>query len=190
LVKERSAYSPAKLLLPGRTCGGCTQCCRALSVDAPNLVKPNGVTCPHVCSSGCSVYAARPAVCRDWYCAWRLTDTLDDGWRPDRSGILVEILFEEAVEGFAGPPLRFTLLRDTEDLFWPPFVDLVTKAVAIRQPVYLCLAGPSGMLPAKTFLNVPAFVAAVEADDAEAVRRCLHRAGQCLEGHLWERRSA
>jgi hypothetical protein len=181
---------PDNLLVPGRECGGCTACCHALSVDAPTLTKPNGVTCPHKCGSGCSVYAERPDVCRDWYCAWRLSDTLDDRWRPDRSGFLVEILFDDAPEGFCAPGIRFTLLRSTADILWPPFVDLVTKAIAIRQPVFLSLAGPPGHLPASSFLNVPAFVTAVDAGDGDAITRCLLRAGDRLDRHHAERRSA
>jgi len=179
-----------QMLVQGRDCGDCTECCHALSIEAPTLSKPNGIACPNTCAAGCAIYSARPTVCRDWYCAWRLSDTLDEAWRPDRSRFIAEILFDEIPEGFALPALRFTLLRSTADVHWPPFVDLVTKALRIGQPVYLCLAGPAGHLPAKSLLNVPAFVAAVEADDAQAISRCLTRAGQCLEAHHWERKSA
>jgi hypothetical protein len=181
---------PDNLLVPGRDCDGCTECCHALSIDAPTLTKPNGINCPNNCGSGCTVYAVRPNVCRDWYCAWRMSETLGDEWRPDRSGFIVEIVMDDLPEGFSLPGLRFTLLRSTANILWPPFVDLVTRAIAIRQPVFLCLIGPPGHLPAKSFLNIPAFVAAVDASDEGAIRHCLKRAGERLEMHHWERKSA
>lgn len=177
-------------LVPGRECGDCTICCTALSVDAPALRKPNGITCPHLCASGCTTYDSRPGVCRDWYCAWRMSDTLGDDWRPDRSGFLVEMLFEGIPEGFAGPGIRFTLLRATADIAWPPFVHLVTRAIAIRQPVFLSMVGPPGHLAASSFLNIPAFSAAVAVDDRAGIHHCLRRAAQRLEMHPWERKSA
>lgn len=122
--------------------------------------------------------------------AWRMSDALGDEWRPDRSGIIVEIVTDDLPEGFTLPGLRFTLLRSTSDLLWPPFVELVTRAVAIGQPVFLCLTGPAGHRTARSFLNVPAFVDAVDSGDRVAIRRCLRRAGECLEMHHWERKSA
>lgn len=178
------------LLVPGRECGGCTACCHALSIDAPTLRKSNGISCPHECGSGCSVYDKRPQPCRDWYCAWRLSDTLDDRWRPDRCGILVEMLFEVIPQGFDIPAVRFTLLHPTTNLFWPPFVALVTKALALRQPVFLCLNGPPGHLPAQSLLNVPALIAAAEAGEEESIRAGLLRARKSLEAHHRGRKSA
>ncbi|MGF7169538.1 hypothetical protein FHS91_001207 [Sphingobium xanthum] len=178
------------MLVRGRDCGDCTECCHTASIESPTLTKPNGVSCPHVCATGCGIYAARPDPCSDWYCAWRLSDTLDDRWRPDRCGILVEMLFDVIPHGFAIPAIRFTLLHPTTDLFWPPFVALVTKAIALRQPAYLCLHGPPGHLLAQSLLNVPALIAAVDAGDEESVRTGLQRARASLEAHHWQRKSA
>jgi hypothetical protein len=119
-----------------------------------------------------------------------MSETLGDEWRPDRSGFIVEIVMNDPPEGFSLPGLRFTLLRSTADIVWPPFIDLVTKAIAIGQPVHLCLVGPPGYLPAKSFLNIPALVAAVDAGDTEAIEQYLKRAGERLEMHHWERKSA
>lgn len=178
------------ILVPGRDCGACTECCHTASIEAPTLNKPNGIPCPNLCVTGCRTYATRPDPCSDWFCAWRLSDTLDDSWRPDRCGILVEMLFDVIPQGFALPAIRFTLLHPTTDLFWPPFVALVAKAIAIEQPVFLCLHGPPGHLPAQSLLNVRALTAAVEAGDEESIRACLQRARASLEAHHWQRRSA
>jgi hypothetical protein len=175
------------MLVPGRECGDCTVCCEALSIDAATLRKPSGILCHHNSGTGCTNYGTRPDVCRDWFCAWRMADMLDDSWRPDKSGVLVEIGADSAPDGFYPPVLRFTLLRTVEDVVWPPFVDLVTLAIARRQAVYLYLVGPPGHFAARTFLNVPALVAAVDALDRPGIEQGLRRAGDRLTAHHWEK---
>jgi hypothetical protein len=56
----------------------------------PDLGKPAGKRCEHLCANGCGIYADRPEVCRTWYCTWR-----EDAWfgaraeyRPDRLGAM------------------------------------------------------------------------------------------------------
>lgn len=67
---------------PGRECGGCTACCKALSVA--ELAKPSNRWCNHCdVGSGCTVYADRPKSCRDFNCLWR-AGALGDADRPDR----------------------------------------------------------------------------------------------------------
>lgn len=78
---------------PGRTCGPCTACCRALSV--PELKKDAWQVCAHVCPSGCGVYDHRPASCRAFQCQWlrgllEADDTLDVQLRPDACGVIFD----------------------------------------------------------------------------------------------------
>ena len=48
-------------LLPGRTCGGCVECCRVIPLDLPELAKPTGELCAYcVDGAGCSVHEIRP----------------------------------------------------------------------------------------------------------------------------------
>lgn len=83
-----------------RSCGPCSACCVALSVDSPagcpgrgpewiGLAKPTWTACPHLGEGvGCAVYAARPGACRDFRCAW-LDGLADEGDRPDAIGVVV-----------------------------------------------------------------------------------------------------
>jgi hypothetical protein len=77
-------------LVPDRSCGTCTSCCRDLAITEDGIAKLPGVNCVHcIEEKGCAIYAARPNVCRDYNCLWRSVPTMDDSWRPDRSGILM-----------------------------------------------------------------------------------------------------
>lgn len=78
-------------LVPGRECGECSVCCIVLHIDDVNFKKPADQVCTNLMEKGgCKIYDKRPSVCQDWYCAWRFMSQLDDTWRPDRSGILLQ----------------------------------------------------------------------------------------------------
>ena len=94
--------------LPGRECGSCTSCCVELAIDAPDLTKPDGCECPHlIAGAGCGIYADRPALCRNWYCGWRM-GALSEAMRPDRSGVLL-IPELGRTEGYRKGGLRLVL---------------------------------------------------------------------------------
>lgn len=77
-------------LVPERQCGECTACCVVLQIDDKQFKKPADQACDNLMEQGgCKIYACRPSVCQDWYCAWRFMAQLDESWRPDRSGILL-----------------------------------------------------------------------------------------------------
>jgi hypothetical protein len=71
-------------VLPGRSCGTCTLCCKVVSVL--EIDKPGGVWCPH-CVSGrrCAIYESRFLSCRAFYCQWMLEEGLGPEWKPDRA---------------------------------------------------------------------------------------------------------
>lgn len=75
-------------LVPGRSCEGCTLCCKLLEVEP--LDKPRAAWCPH-CNqkAGCRIYDSRPAACRNFYCGWRRIAHLDDRWKPSKSKFLI-----------------------------------------------------------------------------------------------------
>ena len=75
--------------LEKRNCGPCKACCVALKIDLPELRKKAGTPCPHLAGTGCGIYAARPDLCRQFLCGWRLEGELGDDWRPDRCGVIV-----------------------------------------------------------------------------------------------------
>jgi hypothetical protein len=83
-------------VLPDRDCGACTACCTVLTVDTPDFKKPAETPCIHLNDRGCGIHAARPSICRTWFCAWRRVAGLPDDARPDRSGLLVSLNFNRA----------------------------------------------------------------------------------------------
>jgi hypothetical protein len=72
---------PASPTAPGKSCGGCTLCCKVLSIK--ELAKPQGAWCPK-CSvgRGCSIYAQRPEECRAFTCGYLQLDYLGPVWWP------------------------------------------------------------------------------------------------------------
>jgi hypothetical protein len=73
---------------PGRSCGGCTMCCKVLGIA--ELQKPVGKWCPHCdIGKGCKIYQARPLECRTFLCAWLVDDRFSAIWKPDRSKIVI-----------------------------------------------------------------------------------------------------
>lgn len=70
--------------VPGRACGSCTLCCKAVGVL--EIAKPSGVWCQH-CKGGrgCTIYESRFSSCRTFYCQWMLEKGLGPEWKPDRA---------------------------------------------------------------------------------------------------------
>ncbi len=75
-------------IVEGRSCGSCTLCCRLPEIDL--FEKPANAWCSHcVEGAGCSIYADRPSVCRDFLCLWMVDETLGDEWTPSRSHMMI-----------------------------------------------------------------------------------------------------
>ena len=69
-------------LVPGRTCGTCSLCCKVYAV--PELNKPVGRWCVHsVRGGGCSNHTNRPHICRQFFCSWRFDPHLGPEWKPE-----------------------------------------------------------------------------------------------------------
>lgn len=107
---------------PGRECGSCTACCSVLAIV--ELQKPPRRACDHLCRSGCGIYAARPASCREFHCLWlRGAIDGDEALRPDQLGVMFDyfiiagsgethlIAFELWAGAFDDPTVRL-LLRE------------------------------------------------------------------------------
>ncbi|MGA0596650.1 YkgJ family cysteine cluster protein [Enterovirga sp. CN4-39] len=108
------AGAPASLSqgLPPRECGGCTLCCKTMSVW--EIEKPNNVWCRHVRNhTSCSIYETRPNSCRTFNCLW-LRGVGTDAMRPDRSRV---VLVEAEDEG-GGPKGIAAILDPTRPLAW------------------------------------------------------------------------
>lgn len=75
-------------LVPGRSCDGCTMCCKLMEVE--ELKKPRGTWCVHCDKAkGCTIYGTRPHSCRNFYCGYRRLPNLDDRWNPAKAKLLV-----------------------------------------------------------------------------------------------------
>lgn len=84
----RSAMDFSFPAVNGRSCGTCTLCCRLPDIDY--FEKPADEWCKHcVAGQGCSIYSARPEVCRQFVCLWLVNETLCDEWEPARSKMMV-----------------------------------------------------------------------------------------------------
>jgi hypothetical protein len=80
-------------LVPGRSCGTCTMCCKLLAIDV--LDKPRGVWCSKCDHKrGCTVYETRPEPCRGFYCGYLRLADLDDNWKPAKAKFLIN--YEDA----------------------------------------------------------------------------------------------
>ena len=135
-------------LVPGRGCGDCTLCCTVMAIDKPEIQKEAGVTCRH-CVGGCTIYETRPPLCRDYHCGWRQLPILDDSWRPDRSGVFVEL---EPVDGQTG--LSLVLVGNPlKTVRQPWFIDFVITGVRGNLPLLLGIFGPKGHQGASLLLN-------------------------------------
>jgi hypothetical protein len=136
-------------LVLGRECGDCTVCCTAMAIDKPEIQKEAGVTCRHCTAKGCAIYDTRPSLCRDYHCGWRQLSVLDESWRPDRSGVFVELEPHEGKTAISlvlvGNPLK------TVRQGW--FIDFIATGVNGHQPLTLGIPGPPGCQGASLMLN-------------------------------------
>ncbi|HLY58104.1 MAG TPA: YkgJ family cysteine cluster protein [Stellaceae bacterium] len=163
-------------LVPGRACGSCNACCVALTIDDPELQKPQGHRCPNSDrDGGCTIYATRPHTCRTFYCGWRQLKWIRESLRPDQSGVLVlldsEISKVNATERLAIGGVQFMLLNKAA-LKAEGLAESVAAAVAAKIPVYLCIPGEPGFTVAGGRINED-LEEAVRIRDKAAVLRIL-----------------
>jgi len=75
-------------IVAGRACNACTLCCRLPDID--HFDKPADEWCLHcVAGQGCSIYAERPSVCREFLCLWMTDHDLGEEWEPSRSHVMI-----------------------------------------------------------------------------------------------------
>lgn len=170
-------------LVPGRGCGGCTVCCTAMAIDKPEMQKEAGIACRHCENSACAIYETRPALCRNFDCGWRQLPILDDSWRPDRSGVFVEI---EVIDNetaisliLTGNPLK--IIRQE----W--FLEFVMTGIAGGVPIHLGIPGPVGCKGASLPLLTRQMFEAANASRAR-VKDVLEQELKRLRNHRFEPR--
>jgi hypothetical protein len=75
-------------VVEGRSCKGCTLCCKVLGVA--ELEKPRATWCKHCdVKAGCKIHGAHPAECRDFHCGYLTNAMLDERWAPTRSKMVL-----------------------------------------------------------------------------------------------------
>ena len=76
-----------------KTCGDCSQCCRVLSLYIDDELKPQGYWCKYCNQPGCSIYTTTiPKSCKDYFCGWLQNEDIPENLKPNRSGIVLEVL--------------------------------------------------------------------------------------------------
>lgn len=173
-------------LVPNRECGECTICCKVLVIDEPDLQKLPGITCPNCkAGAGCQIYDTRPAVCRGFFCGWRVLPELREDWRPDRSGIIIRMMKEYIPPGLNPVGLRFLVVGRTDVIFSPGFVEYLGRLIMNRVAVFLSIRGPDGFSDVMVLLN-DHLAPAVASRDRNKVVKILSDALDALSKNKFE----
>ena len=161
-------------LVPGRTCGTCTVCCKELTIDTDAIRKVQGVTCVHcIPNGGCAIYPRWPEICHDWFCLWRRYAWLDDSWRPDRSRILLRATDDDVPAGYAaGPGVVVDVLGTCDILLRHEVVTAIARLVAAGVATFLSVPGLPGYAGGRVLLN-PSLEAPVRDGDGDTLQRRL-----------------
>ena len=76
------------VIVQGRSCAGCTLCCKIMAV--PEYNKPRNQWCGKCdIGRGCKIYADRPQSCRDFRCIYLLDASFAEHWKPSRSHMVL-----------------------------------------------------------------------------------------------------
>jgi len=161
-------------LVPGRTCGGCTVCCKELTIDTDAIRKVQGVACVHcIPGGGCAIYPRWPPICREWFCLWRRYAWLDDSWRPDRSRILLRATEDDVPNGYAaGPGVVVDIFGACDVLLREEVVTAIARLVAAGVATFLSVPGLPGYASGRVLLN-PSLREPVRAGDGDMLQRRL-----------------
>ncbi len=76
--------------IEGRSCAGCTMCCKLLSIEVLN--KPRQRWCTHCdIGVGCKIYDERPEECRTFTCGYLADVGIGEHWKPAVSKMVVSL---------------------------------------------------------------------------------------------------
>ena len=129
------------------SCGTCAVCCKALRIV--EFSKPAGVLCQHCTGTGCGIYETRYEVCRGYLCGWRILPKLGEAWRPDRSGVLLDLLESKDLpeeHRAAGNGVNFIIVGGEKAILRPGFAEYVTTLVSRNVAVYLSADSPRTLI--------------------------------------------
>lgn len=81
---------PAVSYVDGRSCEGCTLCCKLLNIEA--LAKPRSQWCAHCdIGVGCKIYKERPTECQAFDCGYLTLPQIRDHWKPANSKMVIAL---------------------------------------------------------------------------------------------------
>lgn len=153
---DRDAEVPP-VLAEGTECGSCHACCITPSIRRDEILpdeawvmpmKPAFQPCSRLRGGCCSVYAQRPRICRDFWCAYR-AGLVDE--RPDQTGVVWSMFPNPDTAATEGPGFR---IRGTcQDL------DKTLENPVVRRQIRL--------LASASFLDVPFALRAITLSSPE-----------------------
>jgi hypothetical protein len=161
-------------LVPGRDCGACTECCKVLTVETPDIRKVQGVLCEHCTPGiGCGIYLQRPEICRTWFCQWRRYAWLDESWRPDLSELLLRATDDDVPEGYASHiGIVFDMLGPCEILLRMPTMEVIATLIDAGIATFLSVSGLPGWASGRVLLN-PSLEQAVRERNGDMMQALL-----------------
>lgn len=72
----------------GRSCSGCTMCCKVMGIT--ELSKPPQQWCSNCdVGVGCKIYDRKPQECADFHCLYLLDPRLGEEWKPSTSHLVM-----------------------------------------------------------------------------------------------------
>jgi Fe-S-cluster containining protein len=106
------ALAAPAALVPGRSCGSCSLCCKVIAVA--ELQKPAGQWCIHSARErGCNIHDVRPPSCRAFFCAWLIDPNLGPEWKPEISRfVLTQEPKSQALVVMADPGMPLAWKRE------------------------------------------------------------------------------
>lgn len=76
-----------------RECGDCSMCCEGhLTANIHGIQMTKGLPCHFLgkCDGGgCTIYDQRPQLCQDYHCLWKITPTLPEWMKPNKSDVIM-----------------------------------------------------------------------------------------------------
>lgn len=145
-------------LVQNRVCGDYTVCCTVAPLVSETIRKLPNVPCRHSAGAGCAIYTTRPTACRESYCGWRFYPELDDGWRPDISGVLILTEQDVPAKYLGRGGLKFLLLDADTSIRSEAFVGYICALVGRGVPVTVSVPGAAGALACEGVRQRPAEV--------------------------------
>jgi hypothetical protein len=111
---------------------------------------PNSM-CRHLLVGGCNIYHDMPTVCRTYFCGWRCLAFLDEEWRPDKSGVLIES--GTADSGGSDTIILVLVANPLKTVRQQWFLDFIRAGIGQKAKLFLSLPGARGKAKAALPLN-------------------------------------